>query len=115
LLELADDVQPDIGKFVLQQVQEELQKVIDGGSVTKERCKPSDLVCKGSTDMLGAILTQIPNKRYYASNDNLRFQQFRETFKDENRGLRTPVGNYCYNTWNLPCGRCAHFRFIVLQ
>ncbi len=115
LLKFTDDVQPDIGKFVLQQVQEELKKVIDGGSMSKERCKPSNLICKGSPDMLGAVLTEIPNKRYYASNDNLWFQQFRETLKDESRGLRTPVGNCCHNTWNLPRGRCADFCFIVLQ
>ena len=74
LFEFTDDVQPDIGEFVLQQVQEELEKVIDGGSVTKERCKPGYLVCKSSPDMLGTVLTEIPNKRYYAGDHNLRFQ-----------------------------------------
>jgi hypothetical protein len=74
LFEFTDDVQPDIGKFILQQVQEELKKVIDGGSVTKERCEACNLVCKGGSDMLGTVLTQIPNERYYTGDDDLRFQ-----------------------------------------
>jgi len=74
LFEFTDDVQPNIGEFVLQQVQEELEKVIDGGSVTKERCKPSYLICKSGPDMLGTVLTEIPNKGYYAGNHNLWFQ-----------------------------------------
>jgi hypothetical protein len=82
LLEFTDDVQPDIGEFILQQVQEELKKMIDGGTMTKERCKPSNLVCKGSPDMLRAVLTEVPNKRYYPGNDDLGFQQFRKTFRE---------------------------------
>jgi hypothetical protein len=88
LLEFTDDVQPDIGEFILQQVQEELKKMIDGGTMTKERCKPSNLVCKGSPDMLGAVLTEIPNERYYSGNDNLGFQQFRKTFRESR--IKTP-------------------------
>jgi hypothetical protein len=74
LFEFTDDVQPNIREFVLQQVQEELEKVIDGGSVTKERRKPCYLICKSSPDMLGTVLTEIPNKGYYTGNHNLWFQ-----------------------------------------
>jgi len=74
LLEFTDDIQPNIGKFILQQVQEELKKMIDGGSMTKERCKPSNLVCKGSSNMLRAVLAEIPNIGYYTGNDDLRLQ-----------------------------------------
>jgi len=55
-------------------VQEELKKMIDGGSMTKERCKPSNLVCKGSSNMLRAVLAEIPNIGYYTGNDDLRLQ-----------------------------------------
>jgi hypothetical protein len=81
LLEFTDDVQPNIREFILQKVQEELKKMIDGGTMAKERCKPSNLVCKGGPDMLRAVLTEIPNIGYNTGNDDLRFQQFRETFK----------------------------------
>jgi hypothetical protein len=74
LLEFTDDVQTNIGKFILQQVQEELKKIIDGRTMTEERCKPSDLICKGGPDMLRAVLTEISNIRYYTGNDDLRFQ-----------------------------------------
>ena len=89
--------------------------MIDGRTMAEERCKPSDLVCKGSTDMLRAVLTEISNIGYYTGNDNLRFQQFRETFKDENRELRSPIGNCYHNTWYLSRGCCANFGFIVFQ
>ena len=115
LLEFTDNVQPNIGKFILQQVQEELKKMIDGGTMAEERRKPCNLVCKRGPDMLRAVLTKIPNIGYYTGNDDLRFQQFRETFKDENRELRSPIGNCCHNTWYLPCCRCANFSFIVFQ
>jgi hypothetical protein len=88
LLEFTDDVQPDIGEFILQQVQEELKKMIDGGTMAKERCKTRDLVCKGSPHMLRTVLTEIPNKRYYPGNDDLRFQQFRKTFRESR--IKTP-------------------------
>lgn len=89
LLELADDVQPDIREFVLQQVQEERKKVVDGGCVTKERCKPRDLVCKGGSHMLRVVLTKVPNKGYNAGDDNFWFQQLRKTFKDDNGLMKT--------------------------
>jgi hypothetical protein len=76
LLEFTDNVQPNIGKFILQQVQEELKKMIDGGTMTEERRKPRNLVCKRGPDMLRAVLTEFPNIGYYTGNDDLRFQQF---------------------------------------
>jgi len=57
-------------------VQEELKKMVDSGTMAEERCQPSNLVCKGSPDMLRAVLTEIPNIGYYTGNDDLRFQQF---------------------------------------
>jgi hypothetical protein len=115
LLEFTDDVQTNIGKFILQQVQEELKKMIDGRTMTEEGCEPSDLVCKGGPDMLRIVLTEISNIGYYTGNDDLRFQQFRETFKHENQELKSPIGNYYHDTWYLPRGRCANFGFVVLQ
>ena len=78
-LELADDVQPDFGEFVLEQVEEQGQKVLDGGVLAKQRSEASDLVSDGSTDVLRLVLAKVSDARNDARQNDFLLEQLCET------------------------------------
>lgn len=54
-LQLGDDVQPDIGELVLQQLQEEGQQVFNRGIFAEQRGQAADLGAEGGSDVLRRI------------------------------------------------------------
>lgn len=52
LIELADNVQSDLRKLVLEEMEEKRKKVFDGGLLPEQRCKATYLGGKGRPDVL---------------------------------------------------------------
>ena len=77
-LKLADDIQPDLWEFILEQVQEEREKMFDGCLLPKERCKTRDLVRHRRTDVLRRVLAKVADARNDAQQNDLLIEQFRE-------------------------------------
>ena len=61
--QFADDVQSNLREFVLQEVKEERQQVLDSGVLAKEWRKAGDLVGHSRAYMLGAVLAEVPDAR----------------------------------------------------
>lgn len=76
--ELADDVQPNIGELVFEQMQEERQQVLDGCFLAEQRCQPGDLGRDGRTNVLGTVLAEIADAWDDARENNLLFNRLRE-------------------------------------
>lgn len=62
--ELGDDVEADVGEFVLEHLEEHGKKVVDGLLLAKYWGKAADLRAKSSTDVLRAVGDQVLDRSH---------------------------------------------------
>jgi len=78
-LELADQVQPDLRKLVLQQLEEEGQEVFLGGLFAEQGSQPADLLGECGTDVLRSIRRQRSDTGEDSGEDDVAVNQLGET------------------------------------
>ena len=78
LVELADDVQPHLWEFVLEEMQEKREKVFDSRLLSEERCKAGNLVRDSGTDMLRRVLAEVADTGNDAEQDDFLVEELGE-------------------------------------
>ena len=77
-LQLADDVQPHLWEFVLEEMQEKREKVFDSLLLSEERCKAGNLVRDSGTDMLRRVLAEVSDTGNDAEQDDFLVEELGE-------------------------------------
>lgn len=62
-------------------MQEQRQKVLNGGVLAKQRSKASDLVSDGGTDVLRLVLAKVSDARNDARQNDFLLEQLCETLR----------------------------------
>ena len=77
-LELADEVQSDLGELVLQKLEEQGQEVFLGRLLSEKRSETTDLLGQSSSDMLRGIGGQGSNAREDSCEDDISVDELSE-------------------------------------
>jgi hypothetical protein len=77
-LELADEVETDFAEFILEQLEEEGQEVLDGSLVAKERGKSRDLHSESGSNMLARVGVEVLDAGEDAGKDDFSVDQLGE-------------------------------------
>jgi len=77
-LELADEVQSDLGELVLQKLEEQGQEVFLGRLLSEQRSETTDLLGQSSSDMLRGIGGQGSNAREDSCEDDISVDELSE-------------------------------------
>ena len=79
LLQFRDDVESDVGEFVLEQLEEEGEEMFDGVILAEERSEARDLRSEGGADVLRRIGGEISNARHQSCENDILLDQFGES------------------------------------
>ena len=77
-LKLADEVQPDLGEFVLQKLDEQGQEVFLGGLLSEKRSETTDLLGQSGSDVLRGVGGQGSDAREDTSEDDVSVDELSE-------------------------------------
>lgn len=77
--QFANNIQANLGEFVLQQMKEQGEQVFDGCFTTKKWSQSTNMIRKSSSNVLGCIVGQVTDAGHDACQDDLPFYKFRES------------------------------------
>jgi hypothetical protein len=78
-LELADDVEADVGKVVLEQLKKEREEVFDRRLLAQERREARDLGAEGGADVLRGVGRELADAGHDARQDDFAVDELGET------------------------------------